>query len=261
MISCVVAILGSTKLEADDLAPLPTWVRSATAVDEHVPVYAEPRAGARRRGTIAEGTRVAFARRVSGTGCHTSVWLELEPGLYACEELFQLSPRAPEGEPQPPGPENALLPLDYVAVTSDEAHAYSEPSQYFADDFVETLGQGFVLVADRERVLDGVRFLHLARGTWMAAESLRHVRGSSYEGIWLDRSAPPKLACIRRRNVPVFDAPRGRTLRRAARREIVQVESVDRRFARLADGTYVRVEDLNRVTIAEPPEGLGEGER
>lgn len=261
ILALVSALAFVPRLGAEDLVPAPPSTRSVELVDRHVPVYAEPRDGARRRGTVALGTRLPYLRRVSGSGCETGVWVEVGPSLFACEELVRYSALEPAGVPQPPMAAGALLPFQYVFVRDDGAHGYAEPSHYFADDFVETFGEGFGLVMLGQRTLEGVSFVRLHRGTWVSSESVSRVRGSSFEGTALSEGKPLDFAFVRTPRAIVASAPGGRTIRRAGRREIVTVAAVEGAWALLADGTAIRLEDLNRPELAQRPEGVEGHER
>lgn len=242
--------------------PPPSWARSAEVVDDGAVVYVEPRAGARRRGTVAIGTRLPLVRRVGGTGCHAGFWVQLGDGAFVCEEMIRPSPAPPGGVPQPRMRDGDLLPFRYAFVRDDAARAYAHPSDYFADDYADVLGEGFGLVVTGRTVYEGVRFLQTLRGHWVPSESLRPASGSTFEGVEIAEGAPLDVAWVLRADVPVHDRPRGRVVRRAGKREVVRVAAVLRGgLVRLADGTHVADRDLARTTIAPPPSGLAPGER
>lgn len=228
-------------------------VRSIEVVDEGTPVYVAARDGAARRGRLKRATRLSFTRRLAGPGCTTGYWYEVGSEAYVCERHVTPSPREPHGRPQPVLEPGALLPLDYAFVRADAARVYAHPRDYFTDDYIEALGDGFGLVITGFRDYDGVRFLRTRRGLWIDADSVGWARGSELEGVTLEEGQPLDHAWVLR-NAPVTARARGRVVRRATRRSVVHVAEVEPHgVVRLTDGTYMRERDLARARLSPPP--------
>lgn len=241
------------------VAPPPTT--TVEIVSPHAPIYAAARQGAARRGTIALHTRLPLVARVPGTGCSTGMYVDLGERRFVCEELVVYSGEAPWGVEQPSVAEGESLPFRYAFIRYDATPAYARPDDYFLGDYVETYGDGFGLVVTGRRVVDGIGFLRLRRGTWISDDGVAFARGSDHEGVPIAPVGTLDVAWTRAASTRLYNRPHGRVVRRAGRRERVAVVAVDGEWARLADSRWVKTEDLNRALLSTPPDGIGEHER
>lgn len=256
------SLLPVAPLRAQDAVPPPTWARSVEVIDDGAQVFGAPRSGARRRGTLALGTRLAFEGRALGDGCSTGAWIRLRASLFVCEGDVRFSREAPAAVPQPPMREGDLLPYVYGFIRGDATPGYASPSDYFAGAYGDSYGQGFGLRVMERRTVSGVPFIRLARGAWVVADSVGLARGSDFAGIELREGEPLDIAFTRARETRIYASRNGgRVVRRAGRREVVHVRAEHGRFTELTDGTFVRTQDLNRAQRSDPPEGVTGDER
>jgi len=242
--------------------PAPAWARSVEVIDDGAQVFGQPNRGARRRGSLALGTRLAFEARVAGTGCAAGGFVRLAPSLFVCEGDLRFSEAPPAGIAQPPMRDGDLLPYAYGFIRGDGTPSYGSPSDYFAGAYGDTFGHGFGLRIVARRTVDGVSFIQLARGSWVVADAVGVARGSQLEGIAIREGEAIDFAFTRGRETRIYASARGgRVVRRAGRREVVHVRELVGQYAALTDGTFVRTADLNRVVVTAPPEGVTGDER
>lgn len=243
------------------MVPPPSWARSIEVVDDGAPIENAPRQGAKRRGTVAVGTRLPLGRRVPGDGCSVGTWVEIARDQYVCEEYVRPSPEAPTGVAQPPVRANALLPFRYAFVRDDATMAYGHPSDYFSDTFVESLGEGFGLIIVERTFHEGLSFVRTKRGVWVAEDSIRYARGSDFSGVPIAEGETARIGWALR-GTTVRAAPRaGKVLRRLGRRDVVRIAAEERGVFTLADGGHVAVRDIAVAAPAPAPDGLGPSER
>lgn len=244
--------------EYEELAPPPNGVRSVEARDEGTVLFEGPRHGASRRGTVARGTRLTFARRLRGTGCEGEVWVEIQPDAFVCEVAVRYSTEEPAGVPQPRVPPGRQLPFTYAFVRSDGARVFASPSDYDADDYLESLGEGFGVVVVGHEEYAGIDFVQTRRGLFIERSEVGFARGSDFEGVEI---AGADVGWIVRDGVTVHAGPNGRVSRRAFRREVVQITGAERDWVLLADGTAVRDRDVARMRRTPRPAAVAESER
>jgi hypothetical protein len=191
------------------------------------------------------------------------MWFRIGAEAFVCESLVRPSAELPHGDALPIVPPGELLPRRYAFVASDGTWAYARPSDYFADEMVESLGRGFGIAITEERIEQGVRFFRSQRGLWVPEEVVRFARGSTFEGVeiadgaldvaWVSR-AGAELRAWNGRGA-------GGLIRRLGRRDVVHVVAdVGRGMLRTTEGV-VRARDLIRTTREPPPAELREGER
>ncbi|HJL35764.1 MAG: hypothetical protein CMN31_26605 [Sandaracinus sp.] len=241
------------------LPPPPAGARSVEVVNADAPVFLAPRAGAPRRGTLAAGARFPILRRVAGDGCSTRSWVEIDEGHFVCERHLRFHRGAPAGRSQPVVPEGARLPHDYAFVAYDGARTFVHPRDYFRDEYYSALGEGFGLVVDGHERYGGMSFARTRRGLYVDADALRPARGSDFAGVLLGPGDALDLAWVVRRGARVHARRGGPVERRAGLREVVHVRTVERGWAELGDGTFMRARDLARAELQAPPEELPEG--
>jgi hypothetical protein len=221
-----------------------------------------PSVHAPRRGTVRTGTRLAFEARVLGTGCPGGEWYRLADEQYICESLVAPSVDAPSGDALPIVPTGEMLPRPYAFVSTDGTWAYARPSDYFQENFTESLGRGFGLAIVERRTVGDVDFLRTLSGLWVPADDVHFAHGSELSGVELDGTLD--LAWVLRDQAPVR-AWNGRvatrTLRRAGEREIVHVaEVLPHGLLRIEDGV-IAARDVARPELSPPPPEASEGER
>ena len=258
----VAAAIAAATASAQDVVPPPTWARSVEVIDDGAVIYREPREGSPRRGTVKIGTRLPLLRRLAGDGCSTGIWYQVGRDAFACDAFVEPSPQAPGGVAQPEIRANQLLPNTHAFVQFDGTRAFAHPSDYLADEYIEAYGEGFGLIVTGRTTYDGTPFVQTRRGLWVAAESLRFARGSDFVGVELAQGEPLNVAWVMRRNAPVSERPRGRTVRRAGHRELVRIaEDGPGGTVRLTDGTFMRSRDLARARPSARPASVAPGER
>jgi hypothetical protein len=242
------------------VVPPPVEARSLLVLEDEVPLFVEPGEGADRRGTVAKGTRLPLKERLYAEGCEGKIWFRVGPRAHVCAEHVRYSRERPGGDRVARVAPGDLLPHRYAFVRWDAARAFSHPSGYFADDYVEALGKGFGLVVTGRTTYEGVSFVRTRRGHWVHHDALRWARGSDFEGRALDGDWRD-FAWVLKVGAPVRARPGGAVVRRAGRREVVHVEGVEGRWARLADGGFMHERHLARATRTDPPQGLSPGDR
>lgn len=262
MLSTVAIVALVALARAQSVPPSPS-ARSLEVVATGVTIRAAPTTRAPRRGTVRAGTRLPLHERVRGAGCPGGEWYRVGEDAFVCESLVRPSAAPPGGDLLPLVAPGALLPRAHAFVGVDGTWAYARPSDYFADEWTESLGQGFGIAITEVREHDGVTFVRSLGGLWIPDDQLRRARGSEHEGVELADGALD-VAWTSRPGVVVraWDGRRpGREVRRAGRRERVRVlEEVSRGLVRIDDGV-VAARDLLRPRLAPPPPEVGEGER
>ena len=240
-------------------APPPSRARSVEVIEEETVVRVGPSGSADRRGTIARGTRLALQRRVTGPGCD-GFWAQVADDAYVCETSLRFSPDAPHGVAQPPIDRAALLPHRYAFVRVDGTRAFARPSDHFADDYVEALGDGFGLVVRGARTYDGTDFVETRRGLWVERDALEFAAASGFAGRPLSGSA--HLAWVRGRSTTVHRGPAGPVIGRLSRRTPVRwLERGRRGWVRLEESGWVRTRRLAFVEVTDRPRSVGPDER
>lgn len=239
------------------LTPPPAGTRSIEIIHADAPVFLAPQRGATRRGTLARGARFPVLRRVAGTGCSTRSWVEFAPGTYVCEGDVRFTRSAPQTRPHPQLEEGAILPHDYAFVGFDGTRAFAHPSDYFADQYIEALGEGFGVIVTAQTIYEGVPFVRTRRRVYIEADQVRHARGSQFHGLELIDGALD-VAWVKNRAARVYERRNGRVSRRAGQREVVHVVQSERGWAELNDGTWMRERDLAIARREPRPEQIPE---
>ncbi|MEM9069743.1 MAG: L,D-transpeptidase [Myxococcota bacterium] len=253
----VVLVAAVALAQFQELPPPPTGTQSVVVIHGDAPVFLAPRRGATRRGTLARGARFPLLRRVAGTGCSTRSWAEIEPGVFVCEGDVRPSPLPPSTRAYPVMEGRDLLPHDYGFVATDGTRAYAHPSDYFADQYMEALGEGFGVILTGHTVFDGVPFLRTRRRMWIEAGEVRRARGSEFSGVALE--GPLDVGFVKTRSARVHQRRGGRVIRQAGRRTVVHVAQIDRGWAELKNGEWMRARDLAIAQPAPVPDGVPEG--
>ena len=240
------------------LPPPPGGTHSAQVVDADTPLFAAPRGGSERLGTLARGTRVPIRARLDAPGCD-GVWLQVGHEAYVCDRHVELSPLPPAGQRHPTVAPGELLPYAYGFVTTDGTRTFAHPSDYFADEYFSALGAGFGVILDGREVYDGVPFVRTRRQLYIEAHQVRPARGSGFAGVAIEAGAPLDLAWVTRANARIHTARNGPVTRRAGSREVLHVAAEDRGWLALKDGTFVRARDVARAQPSPRPESAPTG--
>jgi hypothetical protein len=256
-----VAVVWRAPAQSRMVVPAPADARSLRVVEDETPVFVTPSTDAKRRGTVAVGTRLPMLERLYGEGCDREVWFKVGPEAHVCGEHVRYDRKPPGGTPVGEVAPGALLPHRYAFVRWDAARAYAHPSTYFADDYVEALGKGFGLVVTGRTTYQGEAFVRTRKGLWVHHQALRWAKGTDFAGMALHGGEATTQAWVLAEGAPVRVRPGGPVQRRAGRRAVVQVAGVQGRWVRLADGGYMDDRHLARLTTAAPPEGLAPDER
>lgn len=256
----VLAALGAASAQAPTpAAPPPAWAASVEVTARGAPLFAAPSRSARRGGMVRRGTRLAFGERVFGEGCSRGAFVRVGPRRFVCEDHVAPSPEPPGGEPLPQLADGRLLPLQYGFVREDEALLYSHPSDFFSEAYQEPIPRGFGLVITGRAVHEGVRFLRTRRNLYIPASSVGLVRGSRFQGVEIAEGAPLDLAWVLARSAPVLDAPDGRRVRSAGRREVLHVAAVRGAWVELVGGGFVRRAQVRLARPSPPPPEVRRG--
>ena len=244
--------------------PQPEGARSLEVVEAGATIRAAPSSHAPRRGTVRVGTRLPFERRVTGLGCPGGEWYRLGEEQYICESLVVPRDEEPAGDEVPVVRAGELLPRQYAFVGTDGTWAYSRPTDYFQEEYVESLGRGFGLAITDVRTVGGVTFLRSLSGLWVADDDVRHARGSDFAGVDLSGGAPLDVAWAVRGGAALraWNGRRaGSVVRRLGAREVVHVlEDVGRGLVRV-EGGVIAARELHRPTLSAPPPEVGATER
>jgi hypothetical protein len=255
-------VASSTAAQDVVLTP-PPGIVSLRVVRGGATVRARASVASPRRVTVRVGTHLPFEARVRGDGCPGGEWYRIGTEAYVCESLVEPSREAPSGvavaEPAP----DRLLLREHAFVASDGTWAYSRPDDYFRDEWAESLGRGFGIAVIERADRDGVRFLRGTSGFWVSEDDVRYARGSDLVGVELEGGALD-VAWVRRGGARVRevtdDRVRSRVVRRAGAREVVHIRGeLPGRSLRIDDGA-IAARDVQRPTLAPPPDGVAEDE-
>jgi len=243
-------------VDLERLGRAPGGATTVEVRNADTPVFLSPGPGGVRRGTLARGTRLPVMQRLAADGC-AGAWVRVGRSLYLCDRHTRYSRASVWGRTHPVMDGRDLLPYDYAFVAYDGTRAFARPSDYFVDDYIEALGEGFGVILNGHRFYDGIPFVRTRRRLWIEANQVRRARGSEFRGVELDGEL--NVAWVSRRNAGVHERRGGRLARRAGAREVVRIASVERGWARLDDGTWMRLRDLARAERVEVPEEVPEG--
>lgn len=246
---------------AESAAPAPPWARSIEVVDDGAPLMLGPGNDGRRRGTVGAGTRLGFSRRVFGEGCSTGVWYQTIDELFICEAHVQPSPAPPGPRIDDRGSVSSRLPQRYAFIRFGGTRAYAHPSDYFRDDYVEALDEGFGVVVTGEQRYEGVDFIRTRRHLWVERASVRFVEGSPFAGVALGPGRPLDVAWVALRPAAIHERPQGRVIKRLDRHSLVHIEATKGSWARVSEGGWMKLSDLARPERIEPPDGIEAADR
>ena len=222
------------------------------------------RAGGKRIGTVAGGTRVTWTKIVaSKDGC--GGWLALEPRGWAC--AHDLAPAV--GDLAPPGPAPHAPGLRWADIGNDGADAYDdladlrvgkEPARHVGDrTYVSVKGGHAQLVA-------GTRYFYTDQG-WIAGKDLTWYEPSPFAGVELAVGTPLDfgwaVALKPGAKILVHDAPDPSALvvRKLDPRDLATVREVRGAWARIGDAEWTLVVELRRPELRGRPDGVAPGER
>lgn len=265
-LGCALAMrAAAARAEPEAAVPLPGWARSVEAIDDGVVVWAEPRVGAARRGTLERGVRAPARARVNGAGC-AGAFVQIGEAAFVCERFVRPSERAPSTAAEL-GPKLAPLEGEYAFAMRDGVRAYARPEDLDTDDYADALGAGFAVRLSGAVVHGGVELVRTAHGLYVRRSDLRPAVESAFEGAPLSGlDELSRLAWVLREAAPLSDAagrPAG-TLPRLSRLHLAH-EGAPAAKPRpdvlvLADGRRIAARDVRRPAPAAPPAGVGADE-
>lgn len=106
-----------------DPSPFPEGTRSLQLVNM-APVRLEPSADAKRIGTVAVDTRVAWKRTTTGKGCKQP-WVEIVPRGWVCGENFKPTKLPPYGREVPVLARGEIVPGTYGKLVGQNLSTYA----------------------------------------------------------------------------------------------------------------------------------------
>ena len=239
--------------------PPPTWAQSIEIIEEGAPVVWAPGENPRRRGTVKRGTRIAVAGRVFGPGCPAGSWFVTKTGHYVCESHARPSDQPPGGIAQPHLKDGQSLPFDYAFIQYDGTRAFAHPNDYFADQYVEAMGEGFGIVVSGFKDYEGIPFVRTRGHLWVERDQIAFARGTRFSGVQL--AGAKRIGWSRKNGTRVVAKPKGRVTRRLGRREVIEVAGLQDKWVRLVDGGWVHRSDVALMSVQAPPASTKEGER
>jgi lipoprotein-anchoring transpeptidase ErfK/SrfK len=195
-----------------------------------VAVRAMPAEGAKRIGTVAQDTRVAWRGAAAGEGC-AERWIEIEPRGWICERNLEPSERAPDGVELPKLPRGALVPGVYGKVVAAGARTVAQTAAGGAGGTKRALAGSVTVRREAEVVVGGRTFWRIAAGELLPASAVRPHEPSPWHGTRLGDDTGLALpigfaiaADRRERTVAVWDRPDGGTVvRRLPARSVVAI--------------------------------------
>lgn len=243
------------------MVPLPPGTRSLQVDSFDTPVWDSP--GGARRGSLTAGVRLPIlGSRRPTTSCRAR-WYLVGPLAWVCGEQARPSTSLPTRERLKTPPDG--MPYRYYFVGRNGAFAYSASS--LIDEGVpdSQLEPGFAVAAVAERSVNGERTVFTTNGLWIPVRDLVEIRGSRFQGVHLEDTAPTNIGWVIGKPLTTSDAPFGKAVRRVAPLSSVRIE--ERRelrgvvWARLEAGDWVRERDLRLPRLAPPPSQVKDDER
>lgn len=253
------------------LPDFPEGTRSLRLV-KTVGVRLEPGEEAKRIGTIAQDTRVAWRRTDPARGCKKP-WVEIEPRGWVCGDFLEASTRAPNGSEMPRLDRAEVVPGTYGRVVEEGALVYRLAEDIMVQDRPLL---GSVTVRKYGEVTVGAKtYWKISRaGEYVLAKSIREHEPSGYQGVRLgdDTGLTLPLAFLWPRQNGVTkvwirrNAKGQGALRQVAQRTpypILEVaeEAGKPRAYRIGEGEWVMADQVRIAERAEPPPEVGEHER
>lgn len=215
--------------------------RSVEVLGSGLSVRSAPFAAAPRRGVVRVGTFLPLQRQVTGPGCD-GPWFEVGDDAFVCSTFVRPSANEPAGEAQPRIRPGDLLPRNFAFVRTDGAWTYSRPEDYFVDNYLDSLGQGFGIAITHRTQIDGVSFVRAHDRYWVLAADIAPARGSLFAGVVADS----QQAAWTLRETPVFQVVDGQVtrsrLRRLGRRAAINIlpTQPDERYVLTSEGAIAR---------------------
>jgi len=254
-----------SRAEPVSVVPLPGWVRSVESVDDAVVVWAAPRVGAPRRGTLERGVRSPALARVPGDGCAGS-FIQIGETAFVCERYLSPSAEPPSTvQDLPLAP--AGLPGEYAFTIRDGVRAYARPEDLEADQYADALGKGFAVRVSGVSSHGRVELARTAHGLYVRRRELRPAVQSAFEGLPIDDPAElARIGWVVSDRAVLRDAA-GQVLKKLPRLSAVRIqrevaaEGKHPAELELDDGTRITAAEVRRPAPAAPPADLGPDER
>jgi hypothetical protein len=220
-------------------------------------------------GTVAQDTRVAWRRTVSGPDCDR--WVEIEPEGFICDRHLEPNVRAPRALELPRLADDALVPGEYASLAGPRARLASSLSEAMAGRGVRSTSQTRTIRKKGEVTIGRRQFWRTVEGEWIDARALRLPTPSAFSGIDLLQPSAPLLpfAWVQPRGrrggeVTVWEEPqRWLEALRLPARSVVPVlrQSPDGKMVRIGRQRWVQAQDLRVARLTAPPAGVGPDER
>ena len=181
-----------------------TWAQSIEVVDDGAPLMVAADPASRRRGTAGVGTRLPVLRRVTAPGCANDAWYETPDHLFVCAQHVRPTQEAPGATPSALAGASDQPQRRHAFVQVDGTRAYAHPSDYFADEYVEAMGEGFGIVITDEQRYNGVDFVRTRRHLWIERASVRFSKGSDFSGIRVPPGGTLDFAWVSPKPAPLY---------------------------------------------------------
>lgn len=149
----------------------------------------------------------------------------------------------------------------------DGRKVFADRKAVLKDDGTDGGGRR-VRMAATTRIGDVV-YWTTADGDLVAARDVRRSRGSSFEGVFVDKESELRLpiafahkAKARTLEVPIYDRPAGRRIGKLQPREAVNIreKNYNGRWFQLASDGWISGRDARIAELAKPPETVGKDE-
>lgn len=252
------------------LPPYPPHVRSLR-LRRSIAVRLDPLPDAKRLGTVAQDTRVAYLSARVGPGCEGR-WIEIAPRGWVCEALLEPTRRAPDGVELPRLARGELVPGSYGKVKGKAPILTLKNGAVVSER--PLAGDATVRRYD-EKMIRGALHWRIGPDKFMRASSIAPHDPSAWHGTRLGDETGLDLPlgfAVAEKNglapVPVYaDAAATTEVRKLERRTRVKpletAAGPDGKPAayRIGDGEWIRAADVRMAELTPPPPTTEPGER
>jgi len=277
-----VADLGLRAYVPPLLPPEPTFTPTALHTVEVVPangdwdanVFARPSYTAPLVGNVARGTRLTVRGELMPPDrayCATGLYYAIEPYGWVCSADTE-----PSGEP--PTTESVLqvvpgssVPYRYARVMVEEGTflpMWSSFESLRAHDSAEReLGRGdTIAITSSLEFFEGQSYYVTVDGKVVPVKGTTPVKTfSEWQGIEIDPSLHLPFGWVTPTKATVYDAPKGKKVDELVQRTRVdvleEVANGNTRWLRIAEGRYLKADQVNEVRKIERPLGTGDHEQ
>lgn len=240
---------------------LPSWVRSVEVLRDEEPIYAAPAPKAARRGAAELGARLPVYAVRNAEGC-AGAWFQIGPAAWICESGVQATESPALGADATLRAPESGLPHDYYFVGELGSFGYRELASAETGTPATQLEPGFAIAVKLRKARDPNDVFGLtSHSLWVPLRDVHPARPSLFAGVSAAQASATTHAWARENDTPLYDAPNGRIVERAARRTPLTVESrittrQGRAFLHLENERYVEASRVFAQTFSPPPAGL-----